>query len=90
MEGFREEMSSNSLLAIKDMYHGAETRVRTCGGYIEPFKITMGLHQGSALTPYLFVLVMDKLTKHIQTEVPWCMLFVDDIVLVDETKESEH
>ncbi|XP_052193027.1 uncharacterized protein LOC127801710 [Diospyros lotus] len=70
------------------MYHGAETRVRTCGGDTEPFKITIGLHQGSALSLYLFALVMDELTKDIQTEVPWCMLFTDDIVLVDEIKEG--
>ena len=70
------------------MYHSTETRVRTCGGDTEPFKITMGLHQGFALSPYLFTLVMDELTKHIQTEVPCCFLFVDDIVLVDETKEG--
>ncbi len=73
--------------ALKDMYHGVETRVRTCGGDTEPFKITIGLHQGSTLSPYLFALVMDELTKDIQTDVPWCMLFADDIVLVDETKE---
>ena len=29
---------------------------------------------------------MDELTGKIQDEVPWCMLFADDIVLVDETK----
>jgi len=29
---------------------------------------------------------MDELTKSIQEEVLWCMLFVDDIVLVDETR----
>ena len=44
------------------------------------------MHQGSALSPYLFAIVMDELTKHIQDEVRWCMLFVDDIVLVDETR----
>ena len=70
------------------MCHGTKTRVRTCGGDTESFKITMGLHQDSALSPYLFALVMDELTKHIQTKVPWCMLFADDIVLVDETKEK--
>ncbi|KAG5577580.1 hypothetical protein H5410_057714 [Solanum commersonii] len=33
----------------------------------------------------LFALVMDKLTRHIQGEVSWCMLFTDDIVLIKET-----
>ncbi|XP_070025231.1 uncharacterized protein [Nicotiana sylvestris] len=29
---------------------------------------------------------MDSLTRHIQEEVPWCLLFADDIVLIDETQ----
>lgn len=31
---------------------------------------------------------MDELTRSIQEEVPWCRLFVDDVVLIDETKEG--
>nr|XP_009592747.2 uncharacterized protein LOC104089527 [Nicotiana tomentosiformis] len=46
----------------------------------------MGLHQGSALSPFLFSLAMDALTRHIQGKVPWCRLFADDIVLIDETR----
>ena len=72
---------------IKDMYEGAVTSVRTTCGKTEEFPITIDLHQGSALSPYLFVLIMDELTAHIQEEVPWCMLFVDDIVLVNESRD---
>ncbi|XP_016451102.1 uncharacterized protein LOC107775831 [Nicotiana tabacum] len=45
----------------------------------------MGLHQGSALCLFLFALAMDVLSRHIQGEMPWCILFADDIVLIDET-----
>ena len=45
--------------AIKDMYDGAV--VRTHEGQTESFPITVGLHEGSSLSPYLFALVMDKL-----------------------------
>jgi len=73
---------------LKDMYEGAKTRVRTVEGDSEHFLVVMGLHQGSALSPFLFALVMDALTHHIQGEVPWCMLFADDIVLIDEMRSG--
>ena len=50
------------------------------------FCITIGLHQGSALSQFLFAIMMDELTRVIQDEIPWCMLFADDIALVDETR----
>jgi hypothetical protein len=35
---------------------------------------------------YLFALVMDEVTRNIQGDIPWCMMFADDIVLVDESQ----
>ena len=64
----------------------AMTFVRTCDGNTTDFPINIGLHQGSALSPYLFSLVMDEVTRDIQGEIPWCMLFADDVVLVDESR----
>jgi len=71
---------------IKDMYDRVVANVRTCGGITSDFLIIIGLHQGSALSPFLFVIVMDELIRAIQDEIPWCMLFADEIVLVDETR----
>jgi len=73
---------------IKDMYEGDRASVRTLGGVTNDFYVGMGLHQSSTLSPFLFTLIIDELTKGIQDELPWCMLFMDDIVLVDETREG--
>jgi len=42
------------------------------------------LYQGSTLIPYLFTLVLDVLTKHIQQLAPRSMRFADDVVLIGE------
>lgn len=73
---------------IEDMYEGANTRVKSLVGETEDFRVRVGVHQGSALSPYLFSLVMDEITKSVQGEVPWCMLFADDVVLVGESLED--
>lgn len=46
------------------------------------------MHQGSALILNLFSLVINEITKSIQGEVPWCMLFMDDVVWVGDSLEE--
>ena len=50
------------------------------------FHITIDLHQGPTLSPYLFAIVMDELTRSIQNEVPQCVLFGNYIVLGYQTR----
>ena len=73
---------------VQDMYEGSETVVRCAVGTTESFKFKVGLHQGSALSPFLFVVIMDKLTDEVRRESPWTMLFADDIVICEETREE--
>ena len=56
--------------------------VRTPRGVTNDFYVGTGLHQGSSLSSFLFTLVMDELTKEIQDEVPWCMLFAEILFLL--------
>jgi len=44
---------------IKDMYEGVRTRVRTFKADTVDFSIYIGLRQGSALSSFLFTIVMD-------------------------------
>jgi hypothetical protein len=62
------------------------TCVRACDGESDIFLIKIELYQGSALSLYIFTLVMDEITKDIQEDIPWCMLFADDVVLIDENR----
>ncbi|XP_070017051.1 uncharacterized protein [Nicotiana sylvestris] len=73
---------------IKDMYEGAKTRVRTTREDHSEFPSGDGVASRIGSSPFLFALALEVLMRHIQGEVPWCMLFVDDIILIDETQDG--
>ena len=50
-------------IVIQDMYDGCTTSVRTLIGPTESLEVKVGLHQGSALGPLLFITVMDVISK---------------------------
>ena len=70
------------------MYDRVVISVRISGRITNEFPITIGFHQESTLSPYLFALVMDELTKPTQEEVSWCTLFEDHLVLADGTRSG--
>ncbi|KAI5742912.1 hypothetical protein M8J77_012557 [Diaphorina citri] len=73
---------------VRDMYEDAVTKVRSSVGVTEEIPVQVGLHQGSALSPYLFDLIMDVLTEDVRKKAPWCVMFADDIVLCEESVED--
>ncbi|KAK3508146.1 hypothetical protein QTP70_015345 [Hemibagrus guttatus] len=70
------------------MYERSRTVVRCAVGQTEEFNVKVGLHQGSALSPFLFAIVMDQLSEEVRQESPWTMMFADDIVICSESREQ--
>ncbi|KAK3540053.1 hypothetical protein QTP70_023811 [Hemibagrus guttatus] len=73
---------------VQDMYERSRTVVRCAVGQTEEFKVEVGLHRGSALSPFLFAIVMDHLSEEVRQESPWTMMFADDIVICSESREQ--
>ena len=71
---------------IQDMYKATKTRVMTRCGLTQYFDIEVGLHQGSTLSPLLFIIIMGVLASIIQRDPPWAMLFADDLVICEDTR----
>ncbi|KAK3515375.1 hypothetical protein QTP70_018733, partial [Hemibagrus guttatus] len=73
---------------VQDMYERSRTVVRCAVGQTEEFKVEVGLHQGSALSPFLFAMVMDQLSEEVRQESHWTMMFADDLVFCSESREQ--
>lgn len=62
--------------------------MRRCVGLTDAFGVRVGLHQESALSPYLFNLTMVILLEEVRSEAPWIELFADNIELVEQNEEA--
>ena len=53
------------------MYTNARSRVRVNGSLSEEFSVKVGVHQGSVLSPLLFIMVLEALSIEFRTGCPW-------------------
>jgi hypothetical protein len=73
---------------VMSMYEEARTVVRTPFGDSKSFPVKVGVHQGSVLSPLLFIMVMEAITKYTREGLPWELLYADDLVLITESQEE--
>ncbi|VDO71857.1 unnamed protein product [Heligmosomoides polygyrus] len=73
---------------IKDMCEGSKAAVRTPHGMTKKMDITVRVHQGSALSPFLFVLTLDCIVNHLEEGPLRTILYADDIALVADSREE--
>ena len=52
--------------------------VRTPFGDSKSFSVKVGVHQGSVLSPLLFIMVMEAITRYTREGLPWELLYEDD------------
>jgi len=74
--------------AVMSKYTGVKTVVRTVHGNSNGFEVKVGMHEGSALSPSLFVTVMEALSREFRVTLPWELLYTDDLVVIPEIEDD--
>ncbi|KAK1784434.1 hypothetical protein P4O66_001576 [Electrophorus voltai] len=82
--GVLEELVSWVIL----LYVNTSSQVRCVAGMSDSFPVNIGVHQGSTLSPLLFILIMDTVTQDLQGGMPWTLLHADDDMLATTTREE--
>ena len=70
---------------VMSLYEGCKTAVLVDGELSSSFSVKVDVHQGSALSPLLFIMVMDVLTEDVRDGSLMELLYADDLVLCGES-----
>src|SRR5207244_4086203 len=73
---------------IQSLYEGATTSVKLRSGESQPFEVKVGVHQGSVLSPLLFIIVLEALSRRFREGLPYELLYADDLVLMANSMEE--
>ena len=100
-KSLRQGSAGRAVILYEKIRNGRKA-CATCAGYVRgklnsgemcsrnyrKFRDQVLLHQGSSLSPFLFAVIMDRLTDEVRRKPSWTMLFADDIVICEETREA--
>ena len=75
-------------LVVKSMYKNARSRVTINGTFSEEIEVKVGVHQGSVLSPLLFIMVLEALSHELKSGYPKELLYAGDPVLIAESMEE--
>ena len=70
------------------LYRETRSSVTAAGETSVDFGFQVGVHQGSVLSPLLFIVVMEEAPKECRVGDPWELLYADDLVLTAESHEG--
>ena len=83
-------LSDPLIRAVRSLYYRCQSLVRIVGNKSDLFPVRVGLRQGCPLTPILFIIFMDRISRHSQgvegvrfgDHRIGSLLFADDVVLL--------
>jgi len=67
---------------------GVTTKVRVESDFSGEFPVKVRVHQGSVLSPLLFAIMMDVVTKEARKGVLHEVLYANDLVLMSESMDD--
>ena len=80
-----DDFVCKSIWLVQSMYANVRSRVRVGDGYSDEFSVLVGVHQGSVLSPLLFIILLEALSRQFRTGCPWELLYADDQVIMAES-----
>ena len=88
-EAPRRELAPEHLIKLVMMlYADSKSSFRAAEGLSKELSINVGMHQGTALSPFLLILVIDEATKKCRGDENWELIYADDLVLTADNKEE--
>ena len=77
------------VLLVQGMYSNARSHVPVGEGYSEEFEVKVGVHQGSVLSPLLFITELEDLSREfLHCGVQWEDHYANDLVIITESLEE--
>jgi len=75
-------------MAVMSVFNGAKTVVRRVYGNGNGFVVNISMQLDSALSPLLFVTVMEAMFREFRVSSLWELLYADDLVVIAKTEND--
>ena len=73
---------------VMAMYELSNSPVRVKNIVGSKFSVKVGVHQGSVLSPLLFIMVIEALSREFRSGLPRELLYADDLVIIANSLEE--
>ena len=63
------------------------TTIKVDGKLSSEFEVKVGVHQGSVLSPLLFIIILEAISRYCRNGLPWELGNADHLVIVSESEK---